>query len=156
MLVLPYQGKKGDFIIKSMKKRFRNLPLQCIVPMVVFSGSKLSSKFQVKDSTFNHNHVVIYHGNCPENRCPDNYVEETARRTSERVLDHTGKNVNSHLYKHSTKAGHATLKISDYRIIGNRYLNNWKKQKIAEALLIKELKPTLNKRDKLIPLKLFN
>ena len=63
----------------------------------------------------------------------------------ERVLGHTGKDINSHLYKHSIEAGHETLKISDYRIIGNGYLNNWKKQKIAEALLIKELKPTLNK-----------
>ena len=27
MLVLPYQGKQGDFIIKLMKKRFRNLLL---------------------------------------------------------------------------------------------------------------------------------
>ena len=63
MLVLPYQGKKGDFIIKSMKKRFRKLPLRYIVPTVVFTGSKLSSKFQVKDSTFNHNHDVVYHGN---------------------------------------------------------------------------------------------
>ena len=28
--------------------------------------------------------------------------------------------------------------------------------KIAEALLMKELRPTLNKQDKLMPLKLFN
>ena len=38
MLVLPYQGEKGDFIIKSMKKRFRNLFPQCIVLKVVFTG----------------------------------------------------------------------------------------------------------------------
>ena len=60
MLVLPYQGKKGDFIIKSVKKRFRNLLPECIVPKVVFTGSKLSSKFQVKDRTiFTHNHDMI-------------------------------------------------------------------------------------------------
>ena len=35
MLVLSYQGKKGDFIIGSMKKRFRNFLPQCIVPTVV-------------------------------------------------------------------------------------------------------------------------
>ena len=51
MLALPYQGKKGDFIIKSMKKRFRNLLPQCIVRKVIFTGSKLSSKFQVNDRT---------------------------------------------------------------------------------------------------------
>ena len=156
MLVLPYQGKKGDFIIKSMKKTFRNLLPLCIVPKLVFTGSKLSSKFQVKDKTiFNHNHDIIYHGNCPESGCPDSYVEETARRVSERVLDHTGKNINSHLYEHSIETGHQTLEISEYRIIGNGYGNNWNKQKIAKTLLIKELKPTLNKQDKSIPLKLF-
>ena len=157
ILELSYQVKKGDFIIKSMKKRFRNLFPQSIVLKVVLAGSKHSLRFQVKDRTiFSHNHDIIYHGNCPENRCPNNYVGETARRISERVLYHTGKDINSHLYKHSIETGHQALEISDYRIIGNRYGNNWNKRKIAEALLIKELKPTLNKKDKSIPLKLFN
>ena len=157
MLVLPYKVKKGDLIIKSMKKRFRNFLPQCIVPMVVFTDSKLSSKFWVKGRTiFSHNYDIIYYGNCPENGYPDNYVGESARRISERVFGHTGKDINSHLYKHCIEAGHQALEISDYRIIGNRYGNNWNKQKIAEALLFKELKPTLNKQDKSIPLKLFN
>ena len=69
---------------------------------------------------------------------------------------HTRKYINSHLYKHSIETGHQTLEISDYRIIGNEYGNNWKKGEIAEALLIEELKSTLNKQDKSIPLKLFN
>ena len=140
-----------------MEKRFRNLPPQYIVPTAVFTGSKLSSKFQVKNRTiFSHNHDIIYHVNCPENDCPYNYIGETVIRISERVLDSTGKDINSHLYKYSIETGHQSLEISDYRIIGNEYGNNWKKQKIAEALLIKELKPTLNKQDKSIPLKLFN
>ena len=157
MLVLPYQVRKGDFIIKSMKKRFRNLLLQCIVPKVVFTGSKFSSKFQVKDRTiFSHIRDVICRGNCPENGCPDNYVAETVRRILERVLDHMGKDVNSHLYKHSIETGHQTLEISDYWIIRNGYGNNWNIRKIAEALLIKELKQRLNKQHKSIPLKLFS
>ena len=53
---------------------------QCIVPKVVFAESKLSTKFQVKDRTiFSHNHDITYHGNYPENCCPDNYVGVTAR-----------------------------------------------------------------------------
>ena len=75
VLVLPYQGKKGVFIIKLMKKRFKNLLPQCIVPVVVFTVSKLISKLQVKDRTiFSHNNAVIYLGNCLEDGCPDNYV----------------------------------------------------------------------------------
>ena len=94
-----------------MKNRFRNLLRQCIVPKVVFTGSKLSSKFQVKDRTiFSHNRNIICKGNYPENGCPDNYVEKTARKTSERVLGHTGKYVNSHLYKHSIETGHQIYK----------------------------------------------
>ena len=110
MLLLLYHGQKGDFIIKSMNNIFRNLLPQCIIPKEVFTGSKSSSKYQVKDRTiFSHNHDVIYHRNCQENGCPDNYVEETAKRISERVLDHTGKDANSHLYKCSIESGHPTL-----------------------------------------------
>ena len=84
---------------------------QCIVPKVVFTSSKRSSKFQVKDTTiFSHNRDIICNGNCPGNGCPDNYVENTARKTSERVLGHTGKYVNSHLYKHTVETGHQIYK----------------------------------------------
>ena len=72
------------------------------------------------------------------------------------MLDHTGRDINSQSYKHSIKIGHQNLEISDYQIIGNGYGNNWNKQKIAEALLVKELNPTLNKQDKSILLNLFN
>lgn len=41
-------------------------------------------------------------------------------------------------------------------MIRNGYGNNWKKEKIAGALLTKKLKPTLNKQDKFIPLKIYN
>ena len=157
MLVLPYRGKKGDFIIISMKKRFMNLLPQCLVPTVDFTGIKLCSKFQVEDRTiFSYSYDIIYHGNCPENGCPDNYIGETARRISERVLGHTGKDINSHFHKQSIKTGHQTLETSGYRSIRNGFGNNPKKRKTAEALLNKELKPTLNKQDKSIPLKLFN
>ena len=105
---------------------------------------------------FSHNHYIIYHGNCPENGSSDNYFGESARRISERVFDYTGKDVNSHLYKHFIETGHQTLEISDFRTIGNGYGNNWKKRRIAEALLVKEIKPTLNKQDKSIPLKHLN
>ena len=43
---------------------------------------------------------------------------------SEKVFDHTGKDVNSHLYKHSVETGYQTLEINDYRIMENRYGNN--------------------------------
>ena len=53
---------------------------------IAFTGSKLSTCFQVKDKTkFEHNHDIVYHGICPETDCSENYIGETARRISERV-----------------------------------------------------------------------
>ena len=40
MLVLPYQGIKGDFIMKSMKKRLHNLLPRNIKIQVAFTGKK--------------------------------------------------------------------------------------------------------------------
>ena len=46
--------------------------------------------------------------------------------------------------------------MNNYKTIETRYKNNVRKQKIAEALLIEEMKPTLNKQDNSVDLKLFN
>ena len=42
------------------------------------------------------------------------------------------------------------------KIVGRNYHNNKRKQEIAEALLIKSLKPSLNVQAKSVALKLFN
>ena len=61
-----------------------------------------------------------------------------------------------HLFKHAVKSGHEIVAVTNYSIIGKRYRNNTRKRKIAEALLIKDIKPTLNRQDESIVLKLFN
>ena len=38
---------------------------------------------------------------CPDPTCKSTYIGETARRLEERVKDHTGRDHNSHLLKHS-------------------------------------------------------
>ena len=53
-----------------------------------------------------------------------NYARKSARRISEKVLDRTGKDINSHLYKHSVETGYQTFEIDDCRIMGNGYRNN--------------------------------
>ena len=62
----------------------------------------------------------------------------------------------THLFKHAVESGHEVLDVTNYGIIRKGYGNNIKKRKIAEALLIKEIKPTLNRQDQSIALKLFN
>ena len=61
---------------------------------------KLGSLFQTKDPTiFEHKHDVIYYGKCPAENCVDDYIGETARTANERIVDHTGRDTNSHLLK---------------------------------------------------------
>ena len=58
---------------------------------VTFTGQKLSTQFNAKDRTkFEHKHDVIYFGKCPEQSCTDNYLGESARRISERIIDLVG------------------------------------------------------------------
>ena len=45
---------------------------------------------------------------------------------------------------------------SDFKIIGSHFNNNRHKRKIAEALLIKEKRPSLNVQEQSIDLKLLN
>ena len=66
------------------------------------------------------------------------------------VRPHWKRHQQPSLYVHSIKTGHQTLEIITELSEMDMGM------KIAEALLIKELKPTLNKQDKSIPLKLFN
>ena len=49
-----------------------------------------------------------------------------------------------------------TLSTNSFKIIGNGFKNNSFKQKVSEALLIKQIKPSLNVQEKSIELKLFN
>ena len=54
------------------------------------------------------------------------------------------------------ESGHKPLEITDYKITDAGYCKNTMKRKLFEALFIRELRPTLNKKEKHVPLKLFN
>ena len=53
-------------------------------------------------------------------------------------------------------SGYGHVISSDFLIISKNFNRNKKKRKIAESLLIKQLRPTLNIHDESVPLKLFN
>ena len=81
-----------------------------------------------KDQTiFEHKHSVIYHGKCPAENIADDYIKETACRVNERIVDHTGRDTNSHLLKHSIGGGHKSLDVN-YKIIGRGYCKNTMKR----------------------------
>ena len=104
---------------------------------------------------FNYNQDLIYHTKCPEPTCTDNYNGESAGRIIERIKDYNGREHTSNVFKHSIEKSHKNVNTIDFKIIDN-FHNNKQKQKIAKSLWIKHLRPTLNKQEISIQLKLFN
>ena len=156
-LVLPYQGQKGNFIVKSMRKRSKTLLPDNAKTDVAFQGKQLSSCFNIKDKTkFPHKHDLVYHAKCAEESCNDDYVSKTARRISKRVLHHSARDKNSPILKHQIEKENPRPQYKNFEVISSGFYNNTKKRKLSEALWINTLRPSLNKQEKSIPLKLFN
>ena len=74
LLIFPYQGDRGNTLVKTLQKRLHNLLPNHINTQVTYRGKKLSTCFNIKDQTkFEHQHDIVYHGICPEGDCIDNY-----------------------------------------------------------------------------------
>ena len=86
----------------------------------------------------------------------EDYVGECTRRLYEDVKDNNGRDHSSHLVKHAGKTGHLLVHSANLEVVGTGYCNNAHCRKIAEALLVKKLKATLNIQEKSVTLKLFN
>ena len=81
--MLSYQGEQGSRLVKSLKGSITKLLLKTTQLEFGFTGSKISTYFQIKDKTiFEHNHDVVDLETYPENNCSDNYVRERERRIS--------------------------------------------------------------------------
>ena len=74
----------------------------------------------------------------------------------ERVHEHSGKDVNSHVFKNSIETEHPIVTIDDFRVLKTSYRQKKFRRKLSEALLIKQNKPALSKQEASVPLKLFN
>ena len=81
---------------------------------------------------------------CLAENCPDDYIGESARRIIERVKDHGGRDTKSHVLKHSSEKEHVEVTQEDFKIISSHFKNNRLKRKIAEALLMKQKRTSLN------------
>ena len=153
-MVIPYKGRMGENVMKRLKTFIRNSFTNTKV-LISYKGTKLSTMFNTKDQIKKeHKHDIIYHAKCPD--CTDDYIGETARRLIRRVDEHTGKDNNSHLTKHSQIKGHKPVSLEDFKIIGSHFKNQEYFRKIAEAIYIKRFKPTLNVQHMSIPIELFN
>ena len=105
---------------------------------------------------FEHEHYVIYFGKCPEQNCTDNYFLEFARRISKRIIDHGGRDKTSRIFRDTVVNDHRNASYDDFEIIGTGFRNSAFKRDVAQALLIKGLRPILNFQRKSVELKLFN
>ena len=77
--------------------------------------------------------------------------EEIARHLKQRVKVHDGRDKSSHLVKNSIEWGHDPVGHGNFGIIVKDY-NNFFKRKVAEVLLIKKHKPSLNVQEKSVKL----
>ena len=83
------------------------------------ADSRLSSKFtKIKGKTIKeHQYDIVYYVICPEGQCSENCAGETARRLSERILEHNGRSAKSHLVKDAIKKCHKYPKIEDFNVM---------------------------------------
>ena len=155
MMKVPYAGKMGENLVESLKKTLkRNLPSN-IACRIVQTGTKLSTRFNIKDAVDKkHLSNFIYRRKCTNKKCKDDYVGETARRRTVRTGEHGGKDKNSWIFKHSSKTRHPRAKDQDFEILATNY-GDRRKRKLAEAMFIRDLKPTLNKKKESFKLALF-
>ena len=59
--------------------------------------------------------------------CTDSYIRETARRLSERVMDHSGRDTDSHIVRHCLNSKHETVNIENLKILNMEFNSNiWK------------------------------
>ena len=157
LLVLPFPGEKGISIVNSMKRYVNKILPENVKVQTAFTGKRLSSCFKTKDRTkFEHQYNIIYQVKCSAENRSDVYIGESARRILERVKDHGGRDTKSHVLKHSSEKEHVEVTQEDFKIIGSHFKNNRLKTKIAEALLIKQERPTLNIQDQSVELNLLN
>ena len=79
---------------------------------------------------------MVYYADYPNEKCRENYTGESGRRISERIKDHNGRDLKSHILRHSVESGHA-VSYEDFKIIAKNFNKNHRKREIAESLLKK-------------------
>ena len=156
MLKVPYAGEKGETILKDLKNTLEtNLP-ENIKCRVVQTGTKLSQNFNVKDKV-NEKHLsnFIYRHECRNKKCNHSYIGETARRKVLRTEEHSGKDKQSWIYKHSSTTKHPKAKDEHFEVLATNYADR-RRRKLAEAMFIRDRKPSLNIQKESYRLKLFD
>ena len=155
-IILPYKGKKGEHTLRNVKRYITKLLPEQEEAALVFTGTKLGTKFKIKDKiSKERQHNLTHSVVCPDCNCNEGYNGDTGRRLIVTVHEHSGKDVNSHVFKHSIEANHPTVTIADFRVLKMGYRQKEFRRKLCDALFIKQNKPALNKQEASVPLMLF-
>lgn len=156
--VLPYQGTTGESIIGDLKNCLKKFLPNEVIPQFSYKGKKLSEVFRVKDKIprLHQSNLVYYYDSKGSPKCKrkNDYVGETKVRIGQRVYEHFVQDKNSAIRKHCKKCRHGG-NSKDFKIIGTGYRSTVHR-KLAEALFIRDLKPSLNKQKDSYNLHLFN
>ena len=90
-MIMPYAGERGE---KVMKKVMRKIP-EDVRPRIVYTGTKLSSFFPVKDEIKDKyiSNIVYYFDSASENNV--DYTGETKCRWGKRIVEHQGRDKKS-------------------------------------------------------------
>ena len=157
LLVLSYKGIQGEHTRKHIKREINKVLPEDKNMQLVYTGTKLGTKFKVNDKTKKeHHHDFTYSVKCPMKNCLDSYNGESGRRLIERVNEHSGKDINSHMFKHSMAANHPTVTLDDLTFFSSVYRNRKFKRNVSEFLFIQQNRHTLNKLNTSVPYKLFS
>ena len=155
VLKVPFRGNKGESLIKSFKSTMKKALPDNVQCRIVHNGTKLSKYFNLKDK-IDEKHLsnFVYRHDCRKTPCKDNYVGETGRRKTKRTQEHAGVDKNSAIFKHSQSEKHPCAEAGDFQVLAANYPNR-RKRKLAEAMFIRDLKPTLNRQKDSFKLALF-
>ena len=124
--------------------------------IVTYQSKMLSTKYHAKDKTeFYHQNNLVYYGKSLSQICRGDYIRETDPRINEKIIDRNKRDKNSHLIKRTCEEGYSHVWNKDFKVLGNNYCSAFR-SKISEVLFIKQLKSSLNVKEKLIQLELYN
>ena len=76
------------------------------------------------DTNKQHKHDLVCFGKCPFTTCTYSYIGETATHLSERVADHAGTDMKSHIVIHCPNSDHKTVNKEKFQIFNMGYNNN--------------------------------
>ena len=166
IISLPYMGRYSNELKKKICRLTSNFLGDIKVNVIWNSPRKIRNLFTYKDKLPTRlRSKILYRFTC--NGCNSIYLGKTKRHFLVRAYEHlgislrTGKqftynpnnNNNSGILEHLHQSDECNGNLESFEIIGRA--NNDFYLRIKESLLIKRFKPTINSKEKSIPLRLF-